>query len=224
VNYLAGPLDLTTSNLGPDFQGNDIAALYEAIKHSPALKEKSEFETSNQFESRRKSFQEQPILGSLTAASPLAFVLPGDSPIYGPRFKYDADSQTLTFTLEGRSMTFYLESGHPDFDTLVIRSTVLDRGTYVASNAFGAKVEVDKTYSRDNGIAFSKDSWLFRTSESGYLRKFTHVFSMPPEQAKALKEGGRILLVCRLVDPWFPRDRSWPRGQDGRAVRNDGLR
>ena len=203
VNYLAGPLDLGTSNLGQDFQGNDIAVLYEAIKNSPAFKEKSEFETTAQFETRRQSFKNQPILGGLTTASPLAFVLPGDSPIYSPQFKYDADSQTLAFTLEGRSTTFYLESGHPDFDTLVIRSTVLDRGTYIASNAFGAKVEVEKTYSRDNGVAFSKDNWLFRGSESGYLRKFTHLFSMPPEQARALKDGGRVLLVCRLVDPWF---------------------
>jgi len=85
---------------------------------------------------------------------------------------------------------------------MVIRSTVLDRGTYIASNAFGAKVEVEKTYSRDKGVAFGKDNWLFRGSES-YPRKFTHLFSMPPDQARALKEDGGVLLVCRLVEPWF---------------------
>jgi hypothetical protein len=203
VHYLAGPLDLATGNVGADFQGNDIAGLYEAIKHSPALKEKSEFETTSQFEARRQGFKDQLILGSLTAGNHLAFVLPAGSPIYAPRFKYDADSQTLTFTLEGSSTTFYLESEHPELDTLVIRSTVLDRGTYIASNAFGAKVEVDKTYSRDNGIAFSKDNWLFRRSESDYLRSFTQLFSMTPDKARALKEDGRVLVVCRLVDPWF---------------------
>jgi hypothetical protein len=63
-------------------------------------------------------------------------------------------------------------------------------------------VQVEKIYSRDNGVAFSKNSWLFRSSE-GYSRKFTHLFSMTPDQARAVKEGGRVLIVCRLVEPWF---------------------
>jgi hypothetical protein len=202
VTYLGSPLDLATANLGPGFQGNDISAIYEAIKNSAALKPKSEFETTTQYEARRKSFADQPIMGTLTLASALAFIVSTDSPIYGAQFKYDADSQTLAFTLEGRSMTFYLDSVHPELDTILIRSTELDSGTYIASNAFGAKVKVDKTYSRDNGVAFAKDNWLFKSSES-YSRKFTLLFTMTPDQARAVKENGRVLLICKLVDPWF---------------------
>jgi hypothetical protein len=203
VNFLAGPLDLNTSNLGPNFQGNDISALYHAIKIAPALKEKSEFETTIQFVARRQGFTDKPILGTLTAKDSLAFLLPSEFRFGGPRFEYDADSQTLEFALDGNSMTLFLDSQHPDLDTIRIKSTIIDTGKYMASNAFGAKVEIEKTFSQDNGIAFSKNSWLFRTSPNPYVREFKHLFSMPPEQARTLKQEGRLLLICRLENPWF---------------------
>jgi hypothetical protein len=203
VNFLAGPLDLNTSNLGPNFQGNDISALYDAIKIAPALKEKSEFETTSQFVARRQSFTDKQILGTLTAKDSLAFLLPSEFRFGGPRFEYDADSQTLEFALDGNSMTLFPDSQHPELDTIRVKGTIIDTGKYMASNAFGAKVEVEKTFSQDKGIAFSKNSWLFRTSQNPYVREFKHLFSMPPEQARALKQEGRLLLICRLENPWF---------------------
>jgi len=199
--YLSDALDLATSNLGPGFQGHDIAAIYGAIKESSALKPKSEFETTAQFNTRHNSFVDRPILGNLTAGSPFAFVVPNSS-IFEPEFKYDADSQTLAFKLEARSTTFYLASEQPELDTVVIRQTVLDRSTYTASNAYGARVQVEKTYSEDHGVAFAKDNWLFRSS-GGYDRKFTRLFAMTPEQARTVKEDGKVLLICRVVEPWF---------------------
>ncbi len=45
-------MDLTRTNLGSNFVGHDITAVFDAIKNSPALKEKSEFESTSAFETR----------------------------------------------------------------------------------------------------------------------------------------------------------------------------
>jgi hypothetical protein len=176
--------------------------LYQAVKNSAALKPKSEFETTAQFEERKKTFASAPIGAKITPADALAFVVHGDSQLYAPNFKYDADSQTLTFTLSASPRELFSEPNSPTIDTLLVRTVVVSSGSYMASNAFGAKVKVDKIFSQEYGVGISENNWLFHTTEE-YTREFQHLFSTSPEQAKAMKENGRVLFVCHLTEPWF---------------------
>lgn len=201
LSYLTVPLDLTLTNLGHHFMGHDITAATEAIKNSSALKEKSEFEPTSAFESRRTGFVDHPLYASVTPNGYLGFVV-GSESIFAPEFKYDADSQTLAITLTGSTKRFLMDKDNPTLDGVLIRSIVRDRHSYIGSNAFGAKVEVRSSYSEDYGVTFNQDNWLFRSSED-YQRKFTHLLATTPDEARALKPDAKLLLVCRLSEPWL---------------------
>jgi hypothetical protein len=190
---LTASLDLNQTNLGQDFMGHDITAVAETIKNSPALKEKSEFESTSAFETRRAGFVAQP-------NGYMGFVVGEES--ITPEFKYDADSQTLAVTLTGSTERFIMDKDKPTLDGVLIRSIVRDEDSYIGSNAFGAKVEVRRTYSEEYGVVFNQDNWLFRSSER-YKRKFTYLLPMPPDEARTLKADAKLLLVCRLMQPWF---------------------
>jgi hypothetical protein len=200
-NYLAVPLDLSQTNLGHDFVGHDIAAVVEAIKNSAALKEKSEFESTTEFENRRAAFIGQPLYASVAPNSYLAFVVDED-PILHPMFKYDADSQILMVELAGRAQTFFMDKERSTLDGVLIRRSLLDRDSYVGSNAFGAKVEVERAYFEEYGVVFSPGSWMFQASE-GFDREFEYLLPMGPDEARALKADAKIVVVCRLAPPWY---------------------
>lgn len=181
--------------------GHDITAVVEAIKADPALKKKSEFETTSAFEARRAGFAERQLYANVTPSGYLGFVVDEES-ILAPKFKYDADSQTLAVTLSGSTQRFTMDEGEPTLDAVLIRRVLRDKDSYIGSNAFGAKVEVRRTYSDEYGVLFNRENWLFRWVSDTYSRKFTYLLAMTPDEARALKADAKLLLVCRLIQPW----------------------
>jgi hypothetical protein len=209
--YLTVPLDLAQTNLGADFSGHNIAAVFEAVKNSPALSKKSEFESTASFELRRSSFSKRPLFANVTPKGELAFVI--ENSTLGSEFKYDADLATVVITLTGSTKRFLLEEDQPTLDAVPIRRVKTGRDSYVGSNVYGASAKVDRTYSDEFGVAFGTDSWLFRSShDDGPVvgdgvddieRRFSDLLAMGPEEAKALKPNATLLLVCRLTEPWY---------------------
>ena len=194
--FLAGPVDLDTTNVGAGFVGHDISSIFKAVKESPFLQKKTEFETTGASEARRLLFATEPIFGRLRSSHPLAFVVEEQE-----SFKYDADSQTMSVRITGRTINFF-DNGSQSLDTVRVHRVTLDRDKYIGSNSFGAKVEVDRTYRDEFGIAFPQSAWIFR--ESGhYDRQFNFLFAMDLETARAVKADLRIVLVCRLTEPYF---------------------
>lgn len=200
--YLTVPLDVTLSNVGAAFLGQDITAVAEAIKKSPALAEKSEFESTSAFETRRAGFLDHPLYGTVRPTGYFGFVVEDDS-AFAPAFKYDADSQVLAVTLAGNSEHFIMEKDQATLDTLPIRLVVLSRDNYIGSNAFGAKVSVARTYAEQYGLALSQKNWLLHSPSDETSRTFTYLLSMRPEEARATKTDAKILLVCLLSRPWL---------------------
>lgn len=198
--YMTTPFDPTQAKLGKDFAGHNIVDVFTSIKASPSLEEKSEFESTAAFESRRAAFSAQLLFGSVTPNDYLAFV--PDERFSSPEFTYDADSQQMTVSLEGRREEFIMEKGNPTLDVLQIESVVMERRDYMGSNAFGATVKVHEVFFQDYGVAFRPDNWLFRSSE-GYTRKFEYSIPMLPDEARAWKAEGKLLLVCKLESPWM---------------------
>jgi PDZ domain len=199
--YLTVPLDLGQTNLGADFVGHDITAVFETIRNSPALKEKSEFESTSAFQRRRSGFSDQPLFANVTPTGFFAFVVEGV--VYAPQFKYDADAQMLAVALSAQTVSFTMDKDKPTLDGVRIRRINIDRDSYIGSNAYGAKIKVDRTYASEFGVAFNQGNWLFRTAERYSLQQFSYLLAIGPDEAKALKADLKLLLVCRLTDPWF---------------------
>ena len=195
--YLATPLDLNKSNVGHNFMGHNITTVVEAIKSSPALKEKSEFESTSEFETRRAGFIQYPLYAGLMPSSYLGFVV-AEEGAFEPSFKYDADSQALAVTLVGSSEHFVMDKGEPDLDSVLIRRVIVVNDSYIGCNAFGAKVKVSRSLQETYGIVFDQNNWLIG---SGY--NFNYSIPMAPNEARALKTELKLMLVCRLQQPWL---------------------
>jgi hypothetical protein len=91
-------------------------------------------------------------------------------------------------------------SDEPPMDRILIRATVTDRDSYIGTNAFGASMKVDRTYSEEFGVAFDPDMWVFRKRVT---RIFKHLLPMEPEEAREFKPDAKLLLVCHLTQPWM---------------------
>ena len=206
--YSTTPINTETSPLPFGYKGNDIEAVFNAIKASPTLKDKSEFETSSEFQKRVSSFSQTPILGELTAQQSLAFALEPDS--YSVTFKYDADLQIMTVEMRGRPEQFLLDKDKAKLNTIRIRSFIRSEKSYVATNGFGAEVAVKDTYSEDYGLTFPDHSWPFAESV-GYQLSFKYLLPLDPQTARSFKDDGRVLLIFHLDSPWF---RHTVNGQD----------
>ena len=158
--YLTGPFDLAKTNLGTDFGGHDITAVVEAIKKSSALKEKSEFESTSEFQARRARFVHSPLYAEVTPDGYVCFVLGGfvvgNVAIFAPEFKYDADSRTLAITVSGRTKRFVTDKGEPTLDDFPIRQVLRTSDRYIGSNAFGAKANVRHTFSEEYAVLSTK--------------------------------------------------------------------
>ena len=182
-------------------RGHDITAIFRAIKKSSALPAKSEFESTAAFDTKRAAFVDRQLYGTLKPSDYLGFVA-DDTPT---EFKYDADSQILTVTLTDSPERFMLENDdYPTLDSVLVRRIVLSRDRYIGGNAFGAKVVVTRTNSQEYGVAFNQNNWLFPSSEN-YPPTFSYQFAIGPEEARATKANAKLLLVCRLSDPWLRR-------------------
>jgi len=201
-HYLTAPLSLTETNVGRDFSGHDITAIVAAIEKAK-LKDKTEFESTPAFQERRAQFLTHPLYASVMPLDYLGFVVDGESlpSQFAPAFKYDADSQALGITVTGRESLFILEKDQPTLDSVLVRRILRTQDNYVGGNAFGAKVEVEHTYSEEYGIAFQQNNWLFKSSKALMYRQFKHSFALSPEEAITLKPDAKLVLVCRLSEP-----------------------
>ncbi len=189
-------------NVGPRFNGHDIIAITKKVVEAPALKPRSEFESSEEYERRTARFRTQALIGSITPEGHFAFVVePGV--LLGSDLKYDADAQVLATILVGSREKFYLEKGYPEMDTIKIRSLMLDRRKYIGTNAFGVKVEVTAIYSEDYGLAFEPASWVFADSGGRFGKEFSKLIAMSTDEAQRFKPNARILVVCKLAEPWY---------------------
>jgi hypothetical protein len=87
-------------------------------------------------------------------------------------------------------------------DGVLIQRIMRDEDSYIGSNAFGAKVEVRRTYAEEYSVEFRQDNWLFRASQ-GDSRTFTYRLAMTPDEARTMKADAKLVLVCRLTPPWL---------------------
>jgi hypothetical protein len=168
--------------LPPNFTGHDIESLAKKLISSGEAAGKSEFETTEEYQTRLKLAEDHRLL---------AFVLPvGDDDGDAVTFKYDADSKTMSAEIWG-VLPWLLHPAsadrHPRLQVAVKRRLVGSR-QYSATNSFGAKALVNVKEYNEYGLALA-DGLISSESPS-----YSWVMDVPA--AKEAKQHLRAALLC----------------------------
>jgi hypothetical protein len=198
--YSKDELLISAQTLPRNYKGNDPATLLEAISASPALKARSEFETSDQYEARKASFLTGPLTGTLGVSSTFAFVV-NDDGYRAPTFAFDADTSIMEVSVGGISREFILDKDQARLDTLTLTSHLVSHDSYIGSNAYGAEVKVSSMFIRQFGLTFPTNRWPFQDGDR-FDRKWVYLIPMSADKARAFKPNAAILLIAKLVSPW----------------------
>jgi hypothetical protein len=124
----------------PPVLGDNISQVIDRLILAGGSKGKDEFETTEQYEARRKA--------GAAKNGTLVFVLPPDA----PGLIYNADAQEMKIYLRTSHTFFDDDGGLNSGNTFVIRSTLVSKGPYVGTNAFGVKRLIQSTVSKDRGL------------------------------------------------------------------------
>lgn len=190
------PFDISVKALPPRFAGNDIAAIYDALKNIESGK--GEFETTQQFRDRMNSERAKPIVGSLTYDSTFAFQV---TPV---QTHYDADRGILHAELDLSDV--WKKELETDDSRLALTSLhVSDGGTDgVGSNAFGASRRITTTNYVQYEVAFKRTNMgsLARYRHSGLEQTISISISMGPDEASTVSLQTQALLICKLASPF----------------------
>jgi hypothetical protein len=156
---------------------------------------KKEFETSDEFKKRTASHVQQ--ANKYATDGTLAFFVP----IPESHLKYDADTETMQIGREysGLIQTEFSLDGHFVAAARSSRTT----GTYVGSNAFGARKDVTRHEQSVVGIEFAGSD-----SSLGWPDAFKP-YSLAMSRSDAQKSKGAlgIIFVGELIPPYYKRDR-----------------
>jgi hypothetical protein len=180
--YSQVSFDPTSVRLPPHFMGNDIVRLYEAYKALRAA-QKTEFETTDQFR-KRIELAEARLLGNGMKPITLAFVVPVVS-------EYDADAQVLNAGVECSNPHGVQEHV---LGSIAVRKHKSHR-TYVASNAFGAKITVDETHTVSFHIGVDNpDDFVIDDAKNLLVASLKST----PEEARRIKGTLSALALCSI--------------------------
>jgi hypothetical protein len=180
LKWFADSVRVTYPRLPAHFIGNDIVQLFKAHE---ALRtaEKSEYETSDQFNKRIEAAEAR-----FFSRTTLAFVVPAVS-------AYDADQRLLNVGVECSSK----EGGSRSSIPVKRQKTTRE---YLASNAFGAKRDVQETDVESFNIGIANRTDFTITHAQGGSRPFMIMSSIKstPDEARQIKVTLSALVICSI--------------------------
>src|SRR6266536_2671597 len=220
--FFVQAFDPSIASLPAHFRGHNAAEIYKRLAERKQASTKGEFETTEAYRQRMETKASQPLLGSMTLHSLLAFV------VNDLESEYDADRQVLhakaklSSVREGVTLR---EKGMSLHWNIVNRSS----SSYIGTNAFGARTRVESTASDFYEIAIEnyqqfairylrKSTQEVADDEAVYARLginpetiYDHLkdtalsadLKMNAQFAMRAKENLRMLLVCRLAYPYI---------------------
>lgn len=204
--YSREPLDPAVGKLLPHYQGNAPESIYRLLQERTSARNKGEFESTEEYEKRLVREDAKPLLGGLRTTSIYAFLLE-ESVL---ETNYDADDERMhVFIFPGVEPSSGDTEGAGKRWTLLTNQKIESLGTYVASNAFGAKVQVRSSRDSEFLIAFS-DLAGFNLVERASDSRFGNLtrsgirldFPLAKARARTLKGRMGVLAVCRLMQPY----------------------
>lgn len=178
------------------WNGYDFEAIATAVKSAKI--QKNEFESSEEFESRKNKEIEKPIYSSIGLNSRIAIVIPEIKKIHNMKalgkddrgiigYFYDADSKKLKIFATGEAFTS--KAFGSTVETVVISKPKSSK--YIGQNSFGAKVEVSSIGGEHINIAIP--------TGNGYQIEF----DIDGNAAQELLNTSGIVLTGRLKEPYF---------------------
>jgi len=185
--------------------GNDVAQLIAALK-TAALKGKGEYETSEAYAARERALIEH--FGQLT------FVLPASL----SEFTYDADTQLFNLYL-ATDMDFFNCDANKGLEacsdsnfastshyTINVNSKLIAEGSYLGSNAYGAKATVrTRTFSLQGISINNLKEWTDHFKEEEAPIGIKASFSVAVDLARAVKPHLRVAVAGKLAKPLIYR-------------------
>jgi hypothetical protein len=194
--------DLVTDQLISDFTGTDPAAVWELLKSSAALKDKSEFETKEAYKERLAHVADSPLAPGVAMSSLLAFMASKDLTV-----RYDADHREYRIQLPGQEIEVRRESwpGTDQYRTLKLRFDITRESSYTGENAMGATAQVSSTSANDYLLAYRKlPKGIAWVSDGSLLQADRELkLPMPPDEARAFDKANlRVLIIGSLMKPY----------------------
>lgn len=190
--YLSTAFDTNTERIPVPFLGHDIEQVYNAFVKRKKAEHKDEFETTDQYQKRLSSQSIQPLWGSVSPNDIFAFVV-------RPSAQYDADSQTLTVSLETSPVR---QSVQIDKDRLALRikSGEITKQKSIGQNAYGAKIEIEETRTKGFEVAIH-NHLSFKTEKilSEYEKEIEEMRAKHNLPSTSLDIGGKTVFIKRIT-------------------------
>ena len=118
------------------------------------------------------------------------------------KFTYDADTEKMRLRLSNEYW-IVLDDGGASGEKLSLTSKLVQTGSYVAINGYGAKELVRSSTYSVHGIVVSLSSpgsWRFHQGSDAEGACWEHTFSLSVDQARTVKSFLRMLFVCELAE------------------------
>ncbi len=211
--YDSKPFNANLESLPPQYLGNDIERIFDALYDRKDISGKGEYEATEQYRLRLNTERLSPIIGGLNVESIFAFRLEEVAT------KYDADNQLLNIFFvpavieEGvdKSVENYEKYGRTTNDNIraVDIKSKESREKYIGSNAFGVRKEITRFFNEDyklsitNWKKFIDRRYIEPKAEMPANIPIVFGLPMPPETAIANRNNLTVLLICKLVEPNF---------------------
>jgi hypothetical protein len=184
------PIDLNSSKLSAHYLGHDPKVLYDKLLEMKQNINKSEFETTEQYNTRTLSDKKRPILGVLGLDDFYTLNI-------SPHSKYDADNSTMTTLIIAKESTDWFMPGNQV--SINAKELKNKKKSYIGTNAYGASVEVENTYSLKSGLVVINSDGLGLKNKYIYEYILTNISA---DMAKSLKDKLRVLLIFKLHEPY----------------------
>lgn len=209
---------LESERIDPRYMGIPVAKVVGAIEKMMTGARKGEFESTVDYNARKAAALTGKFLGDSSVYDTFAFVLPVlNISQYGSDgglvYDFNADTsevQLFAFpkvsSMNGLGGPNGVTNGQvsKDLDQFKFDYKIDSESTYVASNAYGAKVTVEKEVSTRFGIAVNQISFLsFKRGMFNTNRIPEIQFNL--ENARAAKElpALKALVVMKMADPYI---------------------
>jgi hypothetical protein len=196
--WLLSPFDPTVSRLPEEFNGHNVRTLYENVKKRQEAV-KGEFETTAEYNQRKRNAEAQAILGNADASDIFAFVISNAS---------RKDRQSIIYINTDQIQTNYdadlnLMKVASKFEPAYIKYTAskdygrLKWGSWLFLNDVSQSAVSEYGLVINNPLAFSFKPEN-RASNQG---QFSHSLNMDIPTARKAKEQIAVLVVAKLVEP-----------------------
>jgi hypothetical protein len=205
--YSKTPFDKSIARVPADYKGHDLVSLFAAL--GAKFKGKSEFETTEAYNTRIEAAMAESVLGELTAQSTLATVVSLSSGSEYSNLKYGADAKLLAVRksmdevpidlgeYETQSKQRVLPTGI-DFEKVL--------GSYTGQNAYGTKKKILKKeeYTCDL-IMLNPKQFDFKKKEYDVLGNRQDIdfdVTMNPDVAERVVRNLKLLVVFQTAQPF----------------------